>query len=129
MTRIIIVMSALLIVLVLLRTYKQKGAYLENFADGSNADLKINIYKAEWCGHCKKAVPEFKKLKDASPITLKSGKTAVVDIIDSDKDKDKVSKANIKGFPTIQIVKDGNVTEYPGERTHAGVIDFINSSF
>ena len=129
MNQLIIVMSALLIVLVLLRLYKQKGAYMEHFADAGAADLKINIYKAEWCGHCKKAAPEFKKLKDASPITLKSGKVAHVEVLDSDKDKDKVSKANIKGFPTIQIVKGGEVTEYPGERTKDGVMEFLNSSF
>jgi len=86
----------------------------------------VVICKAEWCGHCKKAAPEFEKLSSASPITLSNGTQASVKILDADQDKDEIKKYNVRGYPSIMIVKGSDTTEYPGERTYQGVIDFLN---
>lgn len=92
----------------------------------TNPSTSVVICKADWCGHCKTAAPEFDKLLAASPITLKNGTKATVSILDADKDKAEVSKMGIKGYPTILIVNGGTKTEYPGPRTHAGVLEFLN---
>jgi thiol-disulfide isomerase/thioredoxin len=121
---IISALSILLILLVLLRLYNNR--MYEGF-EGSGKS--IVICKADWCGHCKKASPEFNKLLAASPITLKDGSKATVKILDADKDKSEIGQYKVKGFPTILIVDGGQTTEYPGERTASGVIDFINSNY
>lgn len=128
MTEIIIVLSALLIVLVLIRHY---GAMQEGFTGSSSAgkERSVVICKADWCGHCKKAAPEFQKLLAASPITLKDGSKVTVKVLDADKDKSEIAKYKPRGFPTILIVDGGNTTEYPGDRTYSGVIDFLNSNY
>jgi thiol-disulfide isomerase/thioredoxin len=128
MTEIIIVLSALLIVLVLIRHY---GAMQEGFTDYSSGgkERSVVICKADWCGHCKKAAPEFQKLVAASPITLKDGSKVTVKVLDADKDKSEIAKYKPRGFPTILIVDGGNTTEYPGDRTYSGVIDFLNSNY
>lgn len=100
---------------------------IEGFEGG--ASRTVVICKAEWCGHCKKAAPEFSKLLAASPITLKDGSKAVVKILDADKDKSEVSKYKVRGYPSILVVDGGQTTEYPGERTASGVIDFLNSNY
>jgi thiol-disulfide isomerase/thioredoxin len=128
MTEIIIVLSALLIVLGLIRHY---GAMQEGFT-GSSSGAKerlVVICKADWCGHCKKAAPEFQKLVAASPITLKDGSKVTVKVLDADKDKSEIAKYKPRGFPTILIVDGDNTTEYPGDRTYSGVIDFLNSNY
>lgn len=128
MTEILIILSALLIVLVLIRHY---GAMQEGFAnptDGSK-ERAVVICKADWCGHCKKAAPEFQKLVAASPITLKDGSKVTVKILDADKDKSEIAKYKPRGFPTILIVDGGNTTEYPGDRTYSGIMDFLNSNY
>ena len=51
-------------------------------------DILVVLTKAEWCGHCKSAAPEFKKLLDASPITLANGTQATVKMLDADKGRD-----------------------------------------
>jgi thiol-disulfide isomerase/thioredoxin len=89
----------------------------------------VVICKADWCGHCKKAAPEFQKLLAASPMTLKDGSVATVKILDHDKDKSEIGKYNVKGYPTVLIVDGGQTTEYPGERTAAGIMDFLNSNY
>jgi thiol-disulfide isomerase/thioredoxin len=124
MAPLISILSILLILLVLLRFYTNR-AY-EGFEGASKS---VVICKADWCGHCKKAAPEFSKLLSASPITLKDGSKATVKILDADKDKSEVSQYKVKGFPSVLVVDGGQSTEYPGERTAAGIIDFLNSNY
>jgi thiol-disulfide isomerase/thioredoxin len=90
-------------------------------------DKTIVICKADWCGHCKTAAPEFKKLMAASPITLADGSKAVVNILDADRDKAALSKYSVKGFPTILIDTGSEVVEYPHARTANKVIEFVKS--
>jgi thiol-disulfide isomerase/thioredoxin len=117
------ILAVLLILLVLLKISNNRLS--EGFEGASKS---VIICKAEWCGHCKKAAPEFQKLLGASPITLKDGSKATVKILDEAKDKAEISKYKVKGYPTILIAEGGKVTEYPGERTAAGVMAFLNSN-
>jgi len=125
MTKIILTLSVLLLVLVIMKLYANRS--LEGFEGG--ASKSIVICKADWCGHCKKAAPEFAKLVAASPITLKDGSKAVVKILDADKDKSEISQYKVRGFPTVLVVDGGQTTEYPGDRTASGIIDFLNSNY
>ena len=117
----LLILGILLIILVLLRF--QYRSY-EGFESTSKS---IVICKTDWCGHCKNAAPEFKKLLNASPITLKDGSKATVKILDGDKDKSEVDKYKIPGFPSILVVNGGQTTEYKGPRTHDDIIEFMNS--
>lgn len=124
MAPLISILSILLILLVLLRFYNNRMS--EGF---ESATRSVIICKADWCGHCKKAAPEFQKLLSASPITLKDGTKATVKILDADKDKSEISQYKVKGYPSVLIVDGGQTTEYPGERTASGIIDFLNSNY
>jgi thiol-disulfide isomerase/thioredoxin len=117
------VLAVLLVVLYL----SQKRIMYEGFEGG--ADKSLVICKADWCGHCKKAAPEFQKLVAASPMTLKDGSKIVVKVLDADKDKTEISKYKVRGYPTILVDNNGQTTEYPGERTADAVIDFLNSNY
>jgi thiol-disulfide isomerase/thioredoxin len=124
MAPLISILAILLILLVLLRyTHNRK---FEGFEGTSKS---VVICKADWCGHCKKAAPEFQKLLTASPITLKDGSKAVVKILDADKDKSEISQYKVKGYPSVLIVDGGVTTEYPGERTASGITEFLNSNY
>jgi thiol-disulfide isomerase/thioredoxin len=127
MTNLIIVLSATLILLVLIRHYGLAGCGSEGFE--SSSSRAVIICKADWCGHCKKAAPEFQKLVAAAPITLKDGSKVTVKILDADKDKEEMNKYKVKGFPTVLIADGANITEYPGERTASGITEFLNSNY
>lgn len=120
--RSVVVIGILFVSLVVLRLYLNKSN--EGF-QGSNKE--VVICKADWCGHCKKAAPEFQKLVGASPITLQDGTTATVKLLDADQDKSEISKYKIRGYPTILVVNGSETTEYPGERTYDGVLQFLNN--
>ena len=122
MNRLLGLILLLLVILIILRMYS--GRSMDGFEGSSKS---IIIAKAEWCGHCKKAAPEFNKLVSASPISLNDGSNVVVKMLDADQDKSELSNYKVRGYPTILIMDGSQVTEYPGERTHDGVMNFLNS--
>ena len=106
------------------------GFSLESFADATAAataaaQSELLIVKANWCGHCRNAAPEFKKLEDAKTITTKSGQILKVRILDSDADKEEVKALDIKGFPTIMARISGKTYEYPGERIASAIRQYF----
>jgi len=119
MTRIFI-LSILLVILFLLRFQHRRY-------EGFESSKEVVICKADWCGHCKTAAPEFEKLMSSSPITLKDGSSMTVKMLDADKDKAELSQYEVKGFPTILFMNNGKSTEYPGPRKSEDIIEYANS--
>jgi thiol-disulfide isomerase/thioredoxin len=126
MKPIFIFIGILFLVLLLLkyRFLEPFEDYEEGFASASSKS--VIVCKADWCGHCKQAAPEFDKLMAASPMTLKDGSKITVKVLDADRNKDEIKQYNIKGYPTILIGDGANMTEYPGPRTYDGVVEFLN---
>lgn len=124
MKRRVLIVALLFVALVCLRMYMVQT---DGFVGGSSGEeVKVIVAKADWCGHCRKAAPEFEKLQKASPIRLANGGQAVVEILDADQNKSEMAAYSVKGFPTILILKGSAKTEYPGERTYDAVVDFLN---
>jgi thiol-disulfide isomerase/thioredoxin len=92
--------------------------YLENF--DNNGENQFILFHWNQCGHCKKMMPDWNKLKKQ---TFKNCK-----IVEYEKDEnpEQMKKHDIKGFPTIKLLKsDGNVVSYDGERNVLGFSNFI----
>ena len=122
MNKRLLVVALLFIGLIMLRMMIRR----EGFQDSANGAKKVIIAKADWCGHCRKAAPEFEKLRQASPIRLADGSRAEVEILDADQNKAEMSAFGVKGFPTIIIINGEEKIEYPGERTYDAVVEFLN---
>lgn len=116
-------------------------AYLEQqdfqgkklIANGLNKYVFVKIW-ASWCGHCKKAHPEFQPLTEI----YKSDNNVSIACIQADgtKDSEKELGKNIKqiidgfrGFPTFVLYKDGNLFKtYEGARKTEDFKDFIDKN-
>ena len=104
-----------------------KGSFqIEAFDNQKDADSNpvFAIYHALWCGHCKRAMPEFKKLQDSY-----DGKVIMMEF-DSDKPENKelIQKQGIQGFPTIRYYPQGlsgKYDDYNGDRTMGGFMDYL----
>lgn len=118
-----VLMGVTLLLLVFLRLYGRKTLGFEGF----KSNKEVMIVKAEWCGHCKKAKPDFERLVSASPIRLSDGSEVTVRMLDEGKDKSEVQGLGVRGFPTILYVSNGQKTEYSGPRTYDGVMGFLQS--
>lgn len=106
-----------------------KGGFeFEAFDNQESANQPLfAMYFAEWCGHCKRAMPHFDKLIESPPKGIK-----VLKIDSEDKQNaDLIKSQDIKGFPTIRYYPKGlgsDYKEYDGERTHAGFMSFFNEN-
>jgi thiol-disulfide isomerase/thioredoxin len=119
------------------RTYvkeKLNKKYVENkeFIDGSVYVDGIQMYYfyTQWCPHCKKTTPiwtEFKELPMFKDGTYKG--TAIEFIsVDCDKDPSLADKFNVKGYPTIKLIKGDQIIEYDAKPNIDTLKQFIATS-
>lgn len=138
-----IIIGLVIALIVVLAIFRPASPFL-NLGFGVNAhigDLKGSInfeafdnksqpvfamYFAEWCGHCKKTKPEFKKLMESYKGPIK------IEMIDCENPEyaDEVKKQGIKGFPTIRYFPKGkdssDFKEYEGGRTFMDFSNYLN---
>lgn len=102
-----------------------RGSFeLETFSNHSESDPLFVMYFAEWCGHCKRTKPEFKKLMD----NYKGNVKIMIIDAESDENKELVKSQKISGFPTIRHYPKGlteNYTEYDGGRTYPEFVQYL----
>ncbi|KAF2296716.1 hypothetical protein GH714_001407 [Hevea brasiliensis] len=95
-----------------------------NFTDiVSKHDFIVVEFYAPWCGHCKKLAPEYEK---AASILHGHDPPVVLAKIDANEEanKDLATQYDIKGFPTLKILRNGGKTiqEYKGPREADGIV-------
>lgn len=82
------------------------------------------MFFVDWCGHCKKMKPEFKKLQDAY-----KGKIKIEMINAEDKaNKEIVQGQNVDGYPTVRFYPqglNGKYEDYEGGRTYTELNHFL----
>lgn len=94
---------------------KQKGAGASTGVDVKAGNVfKFNIFYAEWCGYCKMAMPQFKKMA----LHHENSPNVQVQLYDVDDVSNKAikDKHSIVFYPTITGTLGGNIHRYEGER-------------
>lgn len=96
----------------------------DNFQDFLKENsLVMAEFFAPWCGHCKKLAPEYVKAAEE----LKSKNVSLVQI-DCDDNRDLCMQLQIPGFPSIKLIKDGDIAhakDYNGARTAEAIVKFM----
>jgi protein disulfide-isomerase A6 len=77
-------------------------------------------FYAPWCGHCQRLTPEYEKAA--------KGLKGIANIAAIDASNEKID-VQIQGYPTIKLYVDGKATDYSGERTASGIVNFMLSEF
>ncbi|XP_009801261.1 protein disulfide-isomerase-like [Nicotiana sylvestris] len=98
-----------------------------NFSDfvGKHKFIVVEFY-APWCGHCKKLAPEYEK---AAQILSQNDPPVILAKVDANEEQNKIlaSEFDIKGFPTIKILRYGGsvVQDYKGPREADGIVSYL----
>ncbi|XP_058097456.1 protein disulfide-isomerase [Magnolia sinica] len=90
-----------------------------------NPFIVVEFY-APWCGHCKNLAPEYEK---AASILSSHDPPVILAKVDANDEvnKDLASEYEVKGFPTIKILRNGGKTiqEFKGPRDADGIVEYL----
>ena len=94
-----------------------------------NAELLF--FFTNWCPHCKTAKPVWNSLKTEYENKTINGYTIIFTEIDCTEESAEVeammNKYSVEGYPTIKLLKDGQVIEYDAKPTKDTLVQFLNT--
>lgn len=88
---------------------------------------QLFLFKVDWCPHCKSAKPIFDEVEKELKGTPINGYTVTFTTVDCEAEPDMADKFKIEGYPTIKLVKDGQVIEYDAKPDKEQINQFLNS--
>ena len=115
---------------------QMKAKYIPNHelpsnSDGTNPTAELLFFYAEWCPHCKTAKPIWNELKTEYANKMINGYKIIFTEINCSEETAEVDKMmnqyNVEGYPTIKLLKDGQVIEYDAKPAKDTLIQFLNT--
>ena len=111
------------------KSYKANREPVDGSSSGKTAELML--FYVDWCPHCKTAKPVWEELKaEYQDKTIHGYKVIFTDInctTETAEVENMMNKYKIEGFPTIKLLKDGQVIEYDAKPSKATLDQFLNT--
>jgi thiol-disulfide isomerase/thioredoxin len=99
--------------------------------NGSGNTAELLFFYANWCPHCKTAKPIWHELKNEYQNKTINGYIVIFTEIDCSEETAEVDKMmnqyGVEGYPTIKLLKDGQVIEYDAKPTKETLTQFLNT--
>jgi len=111
-------------------TYVDNKEFTDTAEETKEAELMI--FTVNWCPYCKKAMPVWKKFEEEYNNKVINGYTIYFKTIDCTNEKDPevkelLNKYNIEGYPTIKLIKDGEVILYDAKPEFNSLQQFLQT--
>jgi len=119
---------------------KLKPSYNPNAGDesmnsmnqgSSSKQAELMLFYADWCPHCKTAKPIWSELKTEYQNKTINGYNILFTEINCTNEnaetEQMMNKYNIEGFPTIKLLKDGQIVEYDAKPSKDTLKEFLNT--
>jgi len=92
-----------------------------------NKQAELYLFKVDWCPHCKKAGPVFDEVeKELNGKTI-NGYNVIFKTVDCEAEPDMADKFKVEGYPTIKLVKDGELIEYDAKPDKDKLLEFLQT--
>ena len=99
--------------------------------EGSSNEAELMFFYTDWCPHCKTAKPDWAEVKAEYENKTINGYhiifTEVNCTTESEEVEKLINKYKIEGYPTIKLLKDGQIIEYDAKPSKDTIIQFLNS--
>jgi thiol-disulfide isomerase/thioredoxin len=103
----------------------------DTYSSQNSKDAEIMFFYVDWCPHCKTAKPAWNDVKSEYENKTINGYKVIFTEINCTEETAEVeslmNKYNIEGFPTIKLLKDGQVIEYDAKPTKETLTQFLNT--
>ena len=85
-----------------------------NRPSGNSKKARVTMVRADWCGFCKKAMPEWEKLKGEIHDKVVNGYHMVLRDLEQKRDEGEIKKhySDVNGYPTYVVEVQGPNGEY-----------------
>ena len=94
-------------------------------------EAEVLLFYADWCPHSKKGKLVWDEIREMYETKHFNGYSLVFTEIDCSSDdeqtKQMINNYNIEAFPTIKLLKDGQVIEYDAKPTRDTLIKFFTT--
>jgi thiol-disulfide isomerase/thioredoxin len=109
-------------------TYKPNS---EGATSSSQNQAELMLFYVDWCPHCKTAKPEWENVKsEYENRTINGYKVQFVEINCTEENpqvEKMINTYNIEGYPTIKLLKDGQVIDFDAKPTQSNLSQFLNT--
>lgn len=112
-------------------SYKENSEHMTNGSNSSTKEAEILLFSTDWCPHCKSAKPEWEQVKTEYDGKVVNGYSILFTDVNCTNESPEVEKMmnqyKIEGYPTIKLLKDGQVVEFDAKPTKANLTQFLNT--
>jgi len=95
-------------------------------------DVKLLFFSTDWCPHCKVAQPEWDNLVSAQEGQPINGKNVIFIHHNCTEETPEVkaiiAQYKIEGYPTVKLIKDGQIIDFDAKPTEASLLQFLQAS-
>lgn len=100
-------------------------------SSSSKGDVDVLFFFTDWCPHCKTAKPEWESVKSNMDGGTVNGYSINFKDINCTTETPEVeqlmSTHKVEGYPTIKMIKNGEVIEYDAKPNRDTLTEFINT--
>jgi thiol-disulfide isomerase/thioredoxin len=112
-------------------SYKPNSEHIPIGSAPPGSEAELLLFYVDWCPHCKTAKPVWDDLKAQYENKTINGYTVIFTEVNCTNETAEVEKMmnqyNIEGFPTIKLIKDGQVIEYDAKPSSETLVQFLNT--
>lgn len=99
--------------------------------NGNTNEAELMFFYTDWCPHCKTAKPDWAEVKAEYENKTINGYHIIFTEINCTTESAEVeqlmNKYSIEGYPTIKLLKDGQIIEYDAKPSKDTIIQFLNT--
>jgi len=107
------------------------SANREKNHEENSHEAELLFFYTDWCPHCKTAKPDWEEVKaEYENKTINGYNIIFTDVnctTESAEVEELMNKYHIEGYPTIKLLKDGQIIEYDAKPSKDTIIQFLNS--